>query len=213
MLRTWDYNDDRGNRGVYFDTYDPYRLREEAQQARDLLAERYVSGREFSTVASGQVPFFTAMEMKQNGIKPGVCAIGAVYYVQGHHARQCNLIHALDKKATELFAVRVQNEDEPCACGDPNCTEGTYMEYDNIVDVNDGPNGRARALHVFDAVIADYAEQIRVAEWMAEDYPTIEQMVTTRVKQVFEFTHNTTPLNYGSPPKVTTQPVMQEVEH
>lgn len=189
--REWMYQEKFGSNVTelrnYLDSDNPYRLIEEAKEAREMLASHYVAGFEFARSETDAVKAYNDPSIKF------VCSIGAVFYVQGHQSYECNLIRTLNKSAGKVFAVTLKTCEQP----DCNC-EYSHGPTGSIVDVND-TMGREAALKVFDHAIASYQTQIDYAESFAATY-----RVTSVPVKPFTYTRVTvtppaTPININTP--------------
>jgi hypothetical protein len=145
----------------FFDTNDPYSLIVEAKQARTMLAKNFIQGHEFEDDNGKAIKAFDNPNVKR------VCAIGAVYYTQGHQYAECNLITALNESAETLFPT----DQEPCSCG---CGA---LGHRSVVSVND-ELGLDSTLAVFDHRIAAYQAEIDLAEEYAATYQISEAAIT-----------------------------------
>lgn len=140
----------------FMDSNDPYKLIREAKEARALLDEKFVKGHEFLGIDE-HGDEFGIRAFDDPNVKY-LCSIGAVFYVQGHQAFECNLITALNKNSGILHPETTTCDDEDCDCNSRG----------SIVSVNDD-FGKDSALAVFDYTIAEYQAEIDLAEaWDAE---------------------------------------------
>jgi hypothetical protein len=154
----------------YFDTNNPYKLIAEAKEARELLDRKFIQGHEFEDQWGNSIRAHDDPRIRT------LCSIGAVYYVQGHQAYECNLIQALNKNTTVVHpGLSCPNED--CECEDHT-----------IVSVNDSM-GKDAALAVFDYTISEYQAEIDLAEGMAAQYADKPYNVTP-----FTFTNTPVPV-------------------